>query len=58
MRGGGVVFGPIPRSYDFKVNKREMRAALRGALTLRVAAGDALVVDDIGFDAPKTKQFI
>jgi large subunit ribosomal protein L4 len=57
MRGGGVVFGPNPRSYDFKINKRELRAALRGALTLRVAAGDAVVVDDIGFDAPKTKRF-
>jgi large subunit ribosomal protein L4 len=57
MRGGGVVFGPNPRSYDFKVNKREMRAALCGAISRRVAEGRIIVLDDIQFDGPKTKSF-
>jgi len=56
-RGGGVVFGPTPRSYDFKVNKKEMRAALRSALSKRVKDGAAIVVDDLRFDAPKTRDF-
>lgn len=56
-RGGGVVFGPMPRSYDFKVNKREMSAALRGALSKRVAAGDVIVLEDISFEQPKTREF-
>lgn len=58
MRGGGVVFGPTPRSYDFKVNKREMRTALCGALSRRVAEGHAIVLDDLEFDAPRTKNVI
>lgn len=57
MRGGGVVFGPEPRSYDFKMNKKEMRGALRSALSLRAGAGDLVVLDDLAFDAPKTKDF-
>lgn len=56
-RGGGVVFGPTPRSYDFKVNRKEMRAALRSALSKRVADGAVIVLDDLQFAAPKTKDF-
>lgn len=57
FRGGGVVFGPEPRSYDFKVNKKERKAALCSALSLRAQNGELFVVDDIMFDAPKTKSF-
>jgi|JI61114BRNA_FD_contig_121_76374_length_4116_multi_3_in_0_out_0_3 large subunit ribosomal protein L4 len=56
MRGGGVVFGPIPRSYDFKVNKKEMAAALRSALSTRAGAGELIVVDGLSLQAPKTKE--
>lgn len=56
-RGGGVVFGPEPRNHDFKVNKKEMRAALCSALTTRVKGGEVVVVDDLAFDTPKTKAF-
>ncbi len=58
FRGGGVVFGPSPRSYDFKVNKKELAAALRSALTRRVEQGALIVVDDLAFAEPKTKQFV
>jgi large subunit ribosomal protein L4 len=58
MRGGGVVFGPNPRSYDFKVNKKEMAAALRGALSRRAVAGELIVLDGLDFSAPKTKEAI
>ncbi len=57
-RGGGVVFGPEPRSYDFKVNRKERLAALRSALTLRVQKGETVIVDDLQLEAPKTQQFI
>lgn len=57
MRGGGVVFGPEPRSYDFKINRKERLAALCSALSARVADGTVVVVDKFAFDAPKTKDF-
>ncbi len=57
FRGGGVVFGPEPRDHSFKVNKKERRAALVSALSKRVADGDVVVLDDLAFEAPKTKQF-
>ncbi len=56
-RGGGVVFGPISRSHDFKVNRKEMRSALRSALSKRVQDGAVVVLDDLRFDAPKTRDF-
>jgi|JI102314A2RNA_FD_contig_41_5647102_length_1517_multi_2_in_0_out_0_3 large subunit ribosomal protein L4 len=56
-RGGGVVFGPTPRSHDFKVNRKEMAAALRSALSKRVQDGAVVVLDDLRFDAPKTRDF-
>ena len=55
--GGGVVFAPTPRDYSFKINKKEKRAALKSALTDKVANGKLLVVDALTFDAPKTKEF-
>ena len=55
--GGGVVFAPVPRDYSFKLNKKEKRAALKSALTDKVANGKLVVVDTLTFDAPKTKEF-
>ena len=54
--GGGVVFGPHPRSYTFKVNRKEQRAALRSALSLHAERGSIAVIDATGFQAPKTRQ--
>ncbi|MDR3315743.1 MAG: 50S ribosomal protein L4 [Coriobacteriales bacterium] len=56
--GGGVVFGPHPRSYEFKVNKKEVKLALRSALSAKKAEGVLYVVDQLEFDAPSTKQAI
>ncbi len=55
--GGGVVFAPVPRDYSFKMNRKEKRAALKSALTSRVEADKLIVVDELKFDAVKTKNF-
>ena len=55
--GGGVVFAPVPRDYSFKLNKKEKRAALKSALSSRVADGKLIVVDELKFDEIKTKNF-
>ncbi len=54
--GGGTVFGPQPRSYTFKVNRKEQRAALRSALSLHAGRGSLAVLDAGAFAAPKTSQ--
>ncbi len=54
--GGGTVFGPQPRSYTFKVNRKEQRAALRSALSLHAGRGSIAVLDAAAFQAPKTRQ--
>ncbi len=54
--GGGVTFGPQPRSYTFKVNRKERRAALRSALSLHAERGSLAGVDPAAFAAPSTKQ--
>ena len=56
--GGGVVFAPVPRDYSFKMNKKEKRAALKSVLTDRVNENKFIIVDDIKFEAPKTKDFV
>ncbi|URE26260.1 Ribosomal protein L4 [Musa troglodytarum] len=59
--GGGVVFGPKPRDWSVKINRKEKRLALSTALSSAAAAADALVVEDFGqeFEAgPKTKEFV
>ena len=53
--GGGVVFAPTPRDYSFKMNKKEKRAALKSALTSRVQENKLIVLEDLKFDAIKTK---
>jgi large subunit ribosomal protein L4 len=54
--GGGTVFGPQPRSYTFKVNRKEQRAALRSALSLHAQRGSLAILDAGAFAAPKTGQ--
>ena len=54
--GGGTVFGPQPRSYTFKVNRKEQRAALRSALSLHAGRGSIAVLDAPSFKAPKTSD--
>jgi len=54
--GGGTVFGPEPRSYTFKVNRKEQRAALRSALSLHAERGSLAILDVSAFSEPKTRQ--
>lgn len=54
--GGGVTFGPQPRSYTFKVNRKEQRAALRSALSLHAQRASLAVLDASAFTEPKTRQ--
>jgi large subunit ribosomal protein L4 len=54
--GGGVVFGPHPRHYTVKVNRKARRAALRSALSIHAERGSVFGLDAGGFDAPSTKQ--
>ena len=54
--GGGVVFAPTPRDYSFKMNKKEKRAALKSALSAKVAENKFIVVDEIKFEEIKTKN--
>ncbi|MCI5919106.1 MAG: 50S ribosomal protein L4 [Roseburia sp.] len=56
--GGGMVFAPTPRDYSFKLNKKEKRAALKSALTSRVADNKFVVVDELKLDEIKTKKFV
>lgn len=53
--GGGVVFAPVPRDYEIKMNKKERRAALKSALTSRVQENKLIVLDDLKLDEVKTK---
>ena len=55
--GGGVVFAPVPRDYSIKLNKKEKKAALKSALTSRVAENKFIVVDEMNFGEVKTKNF-
>lgn len=55
---GGVTHAPKPRSYEQKMNRKERRLAILGALKSRLESGDVIVVDSISFDVPKTKQAI
>ena len=58
LRGGGVVFGPDGRNYTGKINKKVRRLALKMALSSKLADQALVVVDQIAFDAPKTKDFV
>ena len=56
--GGGVIFGPKPRSYAKKMNRKARRLALCCALSAKVAANELVVIDGLTFDAPKTKNVV
>lgn len=56
--GGGRVFGPKPRDYRFKLNKKVKGLARRSALSSRAVAGEIIVVENFDFEVPKTKNFV
>jgi len=58
LRGGGTVFGPHPRSYGKKVNRKEMKAAIRCALSVKAGEGKLMLVEDLELSAPRTKEFL
>ena len=57
LRGGGTVFGPTPRSYSYNLPKKVRRLAIRSVLSSKVLDEEIVVVDELNFDAPKTKEF-
>lgn len=57
-RGGGIVFGPHPRDYSFRVPKKVRRLAMKSALSSKVDGGSLVVLDELKFDLPKTKDMI
>jgi large subunit ribosomal protein L4 len=58
FRGGGTVFGPRPRNYDFKLNKKVKQLARKSALTYKARENEILVMEDFNLEAPKTKEII
>lgn len=56
-KGGGVVFGPTPRSYGFKLPKKVRRLAIKSALSSKVIANEIIVLDQLSLNQPKTKEF-
>lgn len=56
--GGGRIFGPVPRDYSFKLNKKLKQLARKSALSLRAKNDQIVVLDAINFEAPKTKAFV
>lgn len=58
FKGGGRVFGPRPRNYGFKLNKKQKSLARKSALSQKAKDKSIIVVEDFNFDAPKTKDFI
>lgn len=56
-RGGGIVFGPTPRSYSYKLPKKVRRLAIKSVLSQKVLDNKLVVVEALRFDAPKTKEF-
>ncbi|MDD2447296.1 MAG: 50S ribosomal protein L4 [Tissierellia bacterium] len=57
-KGGGVVFAPKPRDYSYSVPKKVKRLALKSVLTSKVQENEIIVVDEIKFDSPKTKEMV
>ena len=57
FRGGGIVFGPTPRSYNYALPRKVRQLAIKSALSQKVANDKFVVVDGLNFDAPKTKEF-
>lgn len=57
-RGGSIIFGPKPRDYSYRVNKKKVSLAMRSALSDKVSEEAMVVVDALSFDAPKTKDML
>lgn len=58
FKGGGRIFGPRPRDYHFKLNKKVKNLARQSALAAKVQSGDVSILDTVNFDAPKTKSYL
>jgi large subunit ribosomal protein L4 len=58
FKGGGRVFGPVPREYGFKLNKKVRRLARKSALSYKVKENNLIILEDFTFETPKTKSFI
>lgn len=56
--GGGTVFGPTPRDYSYSMPKKKRRAALIAALSFKAANGELVVIDELNYEKPKTKQVV
>lgn len=56
--GGGTIFGPVPRDFSFKLNKKVKQLARRSALSLRAKQDQLIVLDNLAFEAPKTKTMV
>ena len=56
--GGGRIFGPRPRNYEFKLNKKVKQLARKSALSYKAQENQIIVVEDFTFEAPKTKEFV
>ena len=56
--GGGTIFGPVPRDYSFKLNKKVKLLARKSAFSIKASNNQILVLDTIHFDAPKTKEMV
>lgn len=57
-RGGGQAFGPTPRSYSYRLNRKVRRLAVRSVLSEKLAASEIIVVDQVKLESPKTKDFV
>lgn len=58
FRGGGTIFGPRPRNYDFKLNKKVKQLARKSALTYKATENSILVLEDFNLEAPKTREIV
>ena len=58
FRGGGTMFGPRPRNYEFKLNKKVKQLARKSALTYKAAENSILILEDFNLEAPKTKEIV
>ena len=58
LRGGGRVFGPVPRDYSFKLNKKVKQLARRSALTYKMQGNEIVILEDFTFDTIKTKKMV
>jgi large subunit ribosomal protein L4 len=58
FRGGGRMFGPKPRFYGFKLNKKVKQLARKSALSYKASSNNIIILEDFNFEAPKTKEFV